>query len=103
MHQVRFPDLKAANLRGVLKTGAWLIHPVLILFAKVLIDAIPGMKQDVSWTIVNLSYMAVSLGIGRAGSDSSDNRGLFLNVPSCDWSALRVDVSFSPRQTCCRS
>ena len=41
--------------------GAWLIHPVLILLAKVLIDAIPGMTQDVSWTIVNLGYMAVGL------------------------------------------
>ena len=40
--------------------GAWLIHPVLILLAKVLIDAIPGMTQDVSWTIVNLGYMSVS-------------------------------------------
>ncbi|WWC88433.1 uncharacterized protein L201_003344 [Kwoniella dendrophila CBS 6074] len=25
-----------------------------------LIDAIPGMTQDVSWTIVNLGYMSVS-------------------------------------------
>ena len=41
-------------------SGAWLIHPVLILLAKILIDAIPGMTQDVSWTIVNLGYMAVS-------------------------------------------
>jgi hypothetical protein len=40
--------------------GAWAIHIVLILLAKVLIDAIPGMTQDVSWTIVNLGYMAVS-------------------------------------------
>lgn len=40
--------------------GAWLIHPVLVLVAKILIDAIPGMTQDVSWTIVNLTYMAVS-------------------------------------------
>ena len=32
----------------------------MILLAKVLIDAIPGMTQDVSWTVVNLGYMAVS-------------------------------------------
>lgn len=37
-----------------------MIHPVIIFIAKVLIDAIPGMTQDVSWTIVNLGYMAVS-------------------------------------------
>lgn len=40
--------------------GAWMIHPILILIVKVLVDAIPGMTQDVSWTIVNLGYMAVS-------------------------------------------
>lgn len=39
--------------------GAWLIHPVLIFCGKLLIDAIPGMTQDVSWTIVNLSYITV--------------------------------------------
>ena len=37
-----------------------MIHPTLILILKVLVDAIPGMTQDVSWTIVNLGYMAVS-------------------------------------------
>jgi hypothetical protein len=42
-------------------SGAWLIHPVLILLGKILIDAIPGMTQDVSWTITNLGYMAVSV------------------------------------------
>lgn len=39
--------------------GAWLIHPTLILLGKVLVDAIPGMTQDLSWTVVNLGYMAV--------------------------------------------
>jgi hypothetical protein len=33
----------------------------MILLAKVLIDAIPGVTQDVSWTITNLGYMAVSI------------------------------------------
>jgi hypothetical protein len=49
------------NAAWVNAPGAWAIHPVLILLAKILIDAIPGMTQDVSWTIVNLGYMAVSL------------------------------------------
>lgn len=40
--------------------GAWVIHVVLILFAKILLDVIPGMPQDLSWTIVNLGYIAVS-------------------------------------------
>lgn len=49
------------NAAWVNAPGAWAIHPVLILLAKILIDAIPGMTQDVSWTIVNLGYMAVRL------------------------------------------
>ncbi|EIW67708.1 hypothetical protein TREMEDRAFT_45200 [Tremella mesenterica DSM 1558] len=48
------------NANWVNAPGAWIIHPVLILVAKVLIDAIPGMTQDVGWTCVNLGYMAVS-------------------------------------------
>jgi hypothetical protein len=41
-------------------TGAWVIHPVLIIGAKLLIDAIPGIRQELSWTIVNLGYMLLS-------------------------------------------
>ena len=40
--------------------GAWLIHPVLIFAGKVVIDTIPGMRQEVSWTLVNLLYLGVS-------------------------------------------
>lgn len=49
------PHLPSAD-----SSGAWVMHPVLILATKLLVDAIPGMTQDVSWTIVNLGYMAVS-------------------------------------------
>lgn len=42
-------------------SGAWVIHVVLILLGKILVDVIPGMEQDTSWTIVNLGYMAVRL------------------------------------------
>lgn len=40
-------------------TGAWLIHVVLILCGKICIDTIPGMTQQISWTLVNLMYLAV--------------------------------------------
>jgi len=43
-----------------LKTGAWMIHIVLIVFGKVIIDTLPGMTQQMSWTLVNLVYLAVS-------------------------------------------
>lgn len=42
------------------KPGSWIIHPMLILLGKVLVGAIPGMTQDLSWTVTNLGYMAVS-------------------------------------------
>jgi hypothetical protein len=32
---------------------------MLILLGKVLVGAIPGMTQDLSWTVTNLGYMAV--------------------------------------------
>ena len=41
-------------------TGSWIIHPMLILLGKVLVGALPGMTQDLSWTVTNLGYMAVS-------------------------------------------
>ncbi|KAJ7228206.1 ORMDL family-domain-containing protein [Mycena pura] len=48
------------NANWVNAKGAWLIHIVLICIGKLIIDAIPGMNQQVSWTLVNLIYLAVS-------------------------------------------
>lgn len=44
---------------GYHPTGAWIIHVVLIVFGKVIIDTLPGMTQQISWTLVNLIYLAV--------------------------------------------
>jgi hypothetical protein len=41
-------------------SGAWAIHIVLIFLGKILFDIMPGMSQETSWTLVNLSYMAGS-------------------------------------------
>ena len=35
------------------------MHPLLILTGKVMIDSIPGMTEQISWTSVNLLYLAV--------------------------------------------
>lgn len=40
-------------------SGAWLIHLVLIFFGKIVIDNLPGVTQEISWTAVNLLYLAV--------------------------------------------
>ncbi|TCD70011.1 hypothetical protein EIP91_005261 [Steccherinum ochraceum] len=48
------------NAEWVNRKGAWLIHPVLIIAGKIVVDTIPGMRQEVSWLIVNLCYLGLS-------------------------------------------
>ncbi|KZV94236.1 Orm1 type endoplasmic reticulum protein [Exidia glandulosa HHB12029] len=48
------------NSEWVNYKGAWLIHPVLMLMGKVFIDTVPGVNQELSWTIVNLCYLTFS-------------------------------------------
>ncbi|KAF8914267.1 Orm1 type endoplasmic reticulum protein [Gymnopilus junonius] len=48
------------NANWVNAKGAWLIHIVLIVFGKIIIDTMPGMTQQISWTLVNLLYLALS-------------------------------------------
>ena len=38
-------------------TGAWTIHFVLIALLKIIWDVIPGVSQETSWTMTNISYM----------------------------------------------
>lgn len=59
------------NAAWVDSPGAWVIHPVLILGGKLLVDAIPGMEASLSWTIVNLGYMIVSSQMGRPTSEAA--------------------------------
>ncbi|TEA22845.1 Protein ORM1 [Colletotrichum sidae] len=45
------------NSLAVLCPGAWTIHFVLILCLKIFYDIIPGVSQETSWTLTNISYM----------------------------------------------
>lgn len=49
----------SSSLTVMATTGAWVIHPVLIIAGKIVIDTIPGMTQELSWTLVNLIYLGV--------------------------------------------
>lgn len=53
----------ATGIEGLLDyrrvIGAWIIHPTLTLAAKIIIDVLPGVTQEASWTIVNLGYLLV--------------------------------------------
>ncbi|KAJ8515800.1 hypothetical protein ONZ45_g6831 [Pleurotus djamor] len=48
------------NANWVNAKGAWMIHVVLICIGKIVIDTIPGITQEISWTLVNLCYLALS-------------------------------------------
>jgi len=52
--QAALPNL---NADWVNAKGAWTIHLVLIACLKVLFDIIPGVSQETSWTLTNISYM----------------------------------------------
>ncbi|KAI0099530.1 ORMDL family-domain-containing protein [Daldinia grandis] len=52
--QSTLPNL---NANWVNAKGAWTIHIVLILALKILWDVIPGVSQETSWTLTNISYM----------------------------------------------
>ncbi|KAF2116136.1 ORMDL family-domain-containing protein [Lophiotrema nucula] len=52
--QSALPNL---NAQWVNAKGAWLIHLVLIGLAKILFDIVPGVSQETSWTLTNISYM----------------------------------------------
>lgn len=40
--------------------GAWTIHGVCIILLKLLFDIVPGVSQEMSWTLVNITYMCAS-------------------------------------------
>jgi hypothetical protein len=71
--------------------GAWLIHVVLILVGIVLLDIIPGMTQDLAWTIVNLGYLTVSPPLLRSPRTQLTQRvpDLVHHVPLRDRRAVR--------------
>lgn len=77
------------------RAGAWLIHVVFILLSIVLLDIIPGMTQDLTWTTVNLGYLTVSPPWSSSGAHpgpgkltSSLAAGLVHRVPLRDGRAI---------------
>ncbi|KAK7973050.1 hypothetical protein PG988_007184 [Apiospora saccharicola] len=52
--QSALPNL---NAQWVNAKGAWTIHFVLIFALKIFYDILPGVSQETSWTLTNISYM----------------------------------------------
>lgn len=67
--------------------GAWLIHPLLIFAGKMVVDALPGMTQQASWTIANLGYCAVCFSnpvpLADASNLTNARIDLVPHVPLC--------------------
>ena len=62
-------------------SGAWLMHPCLVLLVKLSLDTLPGMTQQFSWTFVNLGYLMVS---PSAAAQSRTNFGQFVHPARAD-------------------
>ena len=60
VHVYGLDALLRYQVQRLTRPGAWAIHFVLIFLGKILFDIIPGMSQEASWTLVNLSYVAGS-------------------------------------------
>ncbi|GAA96464.1 uncharacterized protein L969DRAFT_103410 [Mixia osmundae IAM 14324] len=52
--------LEQFNTSWVDAKGAWLIHIILIAVGKVLVDIVPGIAQDLSWTVVLQGYLLIT-------------------------------------------
>ncbi|KFA48229.1 hypothetical protein S40293_09574, partial [Stachybotrys chartarum IBT 40293] len=55
--QAALPNL---NANWTNAKGAWTIHIVLIACLKIFYDVIPGVSQETSWTLTNITYMVGS-------------------------------------------
>ena len=79
-------------LTAMATTGAWLIHPVLIIAGKVVVDTIPGMTQELSWTLVNLFYLGVRFTLVRTVMCQLNLSRvvLLLDVPLGHWHPIPV-------------
>ncbi|EPE02212.1 protein orm1 [Ophiostoma piceae UAMH 11346] len=49
--------LPNGNANWVNAKGAWMVHIVLIMLLKIIYDIVPGVSQETSWTLTNISYM----------------------------------------------
>lgn len=56
--QTSLPNL---NATWVNHKGAWTIHIVIIILLKIIYDLVPGVSQELSWTLTNFTYVAGSL------------------------------------------
>ncbi|GAA5866735.1 hypothetical protein JCM3774_001976 [Rhodotorula dairenensis] len=90
--------LTNVNAEWVNSKGAWLIHVVLIALAIVLLETIPGMSQDLTWSIVNLGYLFMSYVIFHYVTgvpfDMTNNSGVYDNLTL--WEQIDSGAQYTP-------
>jgi len=78
--------------------GAWLIHIVILLAAKILLDIIPGMRQDYSWSMLNIGYCIVSYMIFHYVTgvpfDATSNSGVYDRLTL--WEQIDSGAQYTP-------
>ncbi|GAA6001837.1 hypothetical protein JCM10207_002343 [Rhodosporidiobolus poonsookiae] len=91
-------SLTNVNAEWVNYKGAWLIHVVLILLAIVLLETIPGMSQDLTWTTVNLGYLFATYIIFHYVTgvpfDMTNNSGVYDNLTL--WEQIDSGAQYTP-------
>ncbi|KAM0756657.1 Orm1 type endoplasmic reticulum protein [Meredithblackwellia eburnea MCA 4105] len=78
--------------------GAWLIHVVFVIIGKVLLDLVPGITQDQSWTVVNLGYLAVTYIVFHYVTgvpfDLANNSGVYDRLTL--WEQIDAGAQYTP-------
>ncbi|BGO92909.1 hypothetical protein NBRC10512_006075 [Rhodotorula toruloides] len=90
--------LTNVNADWVNYKGAWLIHVVLIGLGIILLETIPGITQDLAWTIANLGYLFVSYIIFHYVTgvpfDMTNNSGVYDNLTL--WEQIDSGAQYTP-------
>ncbi|GAA5990156.1 hypothetical protein JCM5350_002526 [Sporobolomyces pararoseus] len=90
--------LHNVNAEWVNYKGAWMIHVVLIALGIVLLETVPGITQDVTWTTANLGYLFVTYilfhYVTGVPFDMTNNSGVYDNLTL--WEQIDSGAQYTP-------
>lgn len=90
--------LHNVNAEWVNYKGAWMIHVVLIALGIVLLETVPGITQDVTWTTANLGYLFVTYilfhYVTGVPFDMTNNSGVYDDLTL--WEQIDSGAQYTP-------
>ncbi|KAL7009354.1 sphingolipid homeostasis protein orm1 [Cystobasidiomycetes sp. EMM_F5] len=88
--------LSNLNADWVNAKGAWMIHVVLIVLGKILVDSIPSIEQDTSWTIVLQTYLIATYTMFHfvEGVPFESNNGVYDRLTM--WEQIDEGAQYTP-------